>query len=69
VSDLRQLRHDLRGAANTLILCAASLRYANRQEQLEFLDDIEKAAEKCVETLDSLEAMPEHFEHGADDPQ
>jgi hypothetical protein len=66
---VRKLRHDLRGAANMLMLCTASLRYGNREEQLEFLGEIEKATDKFIDLLDSLEALPEHFAAEADDSQ
>ena len=61
-STLRQLRHDVRGRANTLMLCMAALPLAgNQAEKLEFVDEIIKATETLVETLDELEALPEHF--------
>ena len=68
-NDLRQLQHDLRGSVNILMLCVASLRHADRELQLEFLDNIVKAADKTIALLDVLETMPEHFSAGAEDPQ
>jgi hypothetical protein len=62
---LRQLRHDLRGRANTLLLCTSALPHASDdQEKLEYLNEISLAAEKLVVLLDQLESMPEHFEAG-----
>jgi hypothetical protein len=67
---IRQLRHDLRGRANTLLLCTSALPHTTEQsEKLEYLDEIIIAAEKLVGVLDQLEAMPEHFAAGATDTQ
>jgi hypothetical protein len=60
---LRQLRHDLRGKANTLMLCTAALPLADSaDERLEFVNEIIRAADTLLGILDQLEAMPEHFE-------
>jgi hypothetical protein len=67
--DVRQLRHDLRGSVNIVMLSIASLRHADRDEQLEFLEEISKVADQTIELLDLLEALPEHFVADADDPQ
>jgi hypothetical protein len=61
-SNLRQLRHDLRGRANTLLLCTSALPHASdRDEKLEYLDEILIASDNLVELLDRLETMPEHY--------
>lgn len=60
-STLRQLRHDLRGRANALMLCASALPYAaDDMERLEFVDEVLLAADKLVAVLDKLESLPEH---------
>jgi len=59
--NLRQLRHDLRGRANALVLCAAALSLASDdQERLEFVNEVELAADKLITVLDNLEALPDH---------
>jgi hypothetical protein len=67
--DLRQLRHDLRGSVNILMLCAASLRHADAAQQLEFLEEIILATDRTLVLLDELEALPEHFASDMDEPQ
>jgi hypothetical protein len=63
ISPLRQLRHDLRGRANALMLCASALPLAiDDQERLEFIDEVLVSADKLLDVLDQLEAMPEHAE-------
>ena len=59
--DVQQLRHDLRGGANSLMLCCAALQYGDLDEKLEFLDEIESAADRVIELIDLLEQMPQHF--------
>jgi len=60
-ANLRQLRHDLRGRANALVLCAAALSLASDdQERLEFVSEVELAADKLITVLDRLEALPEY---------
>ncbi len=59
--NLRQLRHDLRGRANALVLCAAALSLASDdQERLEFVSEVELAADKLIVVLDRLEALPDY---------
>jgi hypothetical protein len=59
---LRELRHDLRGQANALILSAAAMHLAeNKREAVEFIDGVIGAADKVLTLLDRLEAMPEHW--------
>jgi hypothetical protein len=60
-SALRQLRHDLRGNANCLMLCTAALMHSEKDEAMEFIDEIISSTDKIIASLDSLEAMPEHF--------
>ena len=58
---LRQLRHDLRGRANALMLCTSALPYAtDDMERLEFVDEVLLAADKLIAVLDKLESLPEH---------
>ena len=65
-SNLRQLRHDLRGRANTLLLCTSALPHASDlDEKLEYLDEILIATDNLVELLDRLETMPEHYSGAA----
>jgi hypothetical protein len=60
-ANLRQLRHDLRGRANALVLCTAALSLASDdQERLEFVTEVELAADKLITVLDRLEALPEY---------
>ena len=59
---LRQLRHDLRGRANTMLLCVSALPLAlDENERLEFVDEISIAADKLLVVLDQLEEHPSHF--------
>jgi hypothetical protein len=59
---IRQLRHDLRGRANTLLLCTSALPHASdKDEKLEYLDEIIIATDKLVSLLEELESKPEHF--------
>jgi hypothetical protein len=53
----KQLRHDLRGHANTVFLCTLALGVTeSRNEQLEYLGEIISGAESFVATLDQFEA-------------
>jgi hypothetical protein len=62
MTPLRQLRHDLRGRANTLFLCTSALPLAQTtDERLEFVGEIIRATDSLLSVLDKLEAMPEHF--------
>ena len=66
---IRQLRHDLRGRANTLLLCTSALPHTTEtSEKLEYLDEIVIAAEKLVGLLDQLEAMPDEVAAPPTDP-
>ena len=57
-TDVRALRHDIRGRMNALVLCASALdETLPSHEAVEFLTHIEKTAEKLVALLDQLEAM------------
>ena len=57
-SDIRALRHDLRGRMNALVLCASALDDTlPLHEALEFLNHIEKTTDKLVALLDRLEAV------------
>jgi hypothetical protein len=59
---LRQLRHDLRGDANTMVLCASALSLVdNQDERLEIIDEIVQSADKLLAVLDQLEATPGNF--------
>jgi len=58
---VRELRHDLRGSANCLILCCTALPHCEEDEQVEFLDEMIRATDKFIEILDTLHTMPEHF--------
>ncbi len=62
-TDVRQLRHDLRGRANTVMLCVSALPYAaDPREQLEYLDEIERAADRFIAVLDQLDTMSGHWQ-------
>jgi hypothetical protein len=55
-TDIRSLRHDIRGRLNALVLCASALDDSMPvNEAVEFLTHIEQTAEKLVELLDQLE--------------
>jgi hypothetical protein len=59
-SEWSRLRHDLRSAFNNVRLCLAALETeTDPAERIQWLDYIEKAAEKCVQTLEQIERMPE----------
>jgi hypothetical protein len=45
------------------MLCASALPLAiDDQERLEFIDEVLVSADKLLDVLDQLEAMPEHAE-------
>ena len=55
---LRRIRHDLRGAYNELRLCAEVLRLeADGAAALEWLDLIERAAERCDALVVELDRL------------
>ena len=58
-SDFTRLRHDLRNKINALRLSVSALEIAeNDQETLEWLDTIERAADRLAELLpDDLDLM------------
>ena len=44
------------------MLCTSALPLAsNKQERLEFVDEIIRASDMVVESLDHLEQMPDHW--------
>lgn len=56
--DLKQARHDLKGRINALKLCISAFEVlGSREEELEFLDMIEQAAERTTAALDRYEAI------------
>ena len=58
--DLRKARHDLKGRLNALKLCINAFEVLqSRQEELEFLDMIEQAADRTIIALDQFEAISE----------
>lgn len=61
---VKTLRHDLRGQLNSIMLCASVLPITeDHSEKLQFVDEIILAAEKGIEILDQLDALPpEAFE-------
>jgi hypothetical protein len=60
---VRQLRHDLRGQVNTLVLSAAALTVADDdRDRIEFLRSIETAADKLLAVLDQLDSLPGAFD-------
>lgn len=61
MNSLRELRHDLCGRANTLLLSACAFPLAtDDNERLEFINDIVAAADHILVALDKLEALPEY---------
>ena len=55
---LRRLRHDIAGAYNELRLCTEVLRVEkDRQQALEWLDLIERAADRCASVAAELESL------------
>lgn len=58
--EVRRLRHDLRGQLNTMMLCSAVLAITTEQQELlQFVDEIIKAADRGVELIDEIGALPE----------
>ena len=57
-SELRTVRHDLRGRMNALLLCATALDHdLPLDEQIEFLNHVEQTIEKLLTLLDRLEQI------------
>ena len=57
-SELRTVRHDLRGRMNALLLCATALdQDLPLDEQIEFLNHVEQTIEKLLTLLDRLEQI------------
>ena len=60
ISEWSRLRHDLRSGFNNVRLCLAALETeSDPAEQVQWLEYIEKAADKCVQTLEEIERMPD----------
>jgi hypothetical protein len=58
---LRQLRHDLLGRANALVLCVSAIPLASdTAERLQFIDEVIRSSDNLVTALDELEASPEY---------
>jgi hypothetical protein len=56
--DLKQARHDLKGRINALKLCISAFEVLESpQEELEFLDLIEQAAERTTLALDQFVSL------------
>ena len=65
-SDIRKLRHNLRGRLNALKLCVSALEILeNDQERVEFLEMIEQSSDKTAEALDAMLAAMGDGETGA----
>jgi hypothetical protein len=55
-----RLRHDLRSAFNNIRLCTAAFETeTDPREQLQWLNFIESAADKCIETVEQIERLGE----------
>ena len=53
-----RLRHDLRSGFNNVRLCVAAFETeTDPAEQLQWLAYVEKAADKCLDTLDLIEQL------------
>jgi hypothetical protein len=53
---LRQIRHDLRGRINAMQLCISALPVAaDKNEAIEFIDDVIKLTDRVAELVDQLE--------------
>jgi hypothetical protein len=58
-NNLSELRHAVRGTINALNLCVTAFDLPSEtSEKLEFLNDIECAAEKLAELCAELDALP-----------
>ena len=66
ISEWSRLRHDLRSGFNNVRLCLAALETeTDPSEQVQWLQYIENAADKCLQTLEQIERMPEPAENQA----
>ena len=55
---LKQARHNLRGKLNALKLCVSAMEMLRtRAEVLEFLDMIDKAADRTLVAMDQFDAV------------
>jgi hypothetical protein len=62
---LSPLRHEIRGMLNAMRLCVAALgKPVPTPDKLEFLDDVELAADRLIALLDELIALPLPAEAG-----
>ena len=53
-----RLRHDLRSAFNNVRLCVAAFETEHDPgEQVQWMDYVEKAVDKCLITLDQIERL------------
>jgi hypothetical protein len=53
-----RLRHDLRSAFNNVRLCVAAFETEeDAAEQVQWMNYVEKAADKCLATLDQIEQL------------
>ena len=58
--DLKQARHNLRGKLNALKLCVSALEMLRTEaDLLEFLEMVDKSADRTVAALDQFEAVSE----------
>jgi hypothetical protein len=58
---LRQLRHDLLGRANALVLCVSAIPLASDDaERVQFLDEVIRSTDNLLVALDQLEASPQY---------
>lgn len=55
---LRQIRHDLRGRINAMQLCISALPVAaDKNEAIEFIDDVIKLCDRVSELMDQLDQV------------
>ena len=53
-----RLRHDLRSAFNNVRLCVAAFETeTDSAEQVQWMNYVEKAVDKCLTTLDQIEKL------------
>jgi len=58
--DLKQARHNLRGKLNALKLCVSALEMLRTEaDLLEFLEMVDKSADRTVAALHQFEAVSE----------
>jgi hypothetical protein len=66
--DVRRIRHELRGCANTMMLCTSALPHsADHAERLQYIDEVLNATQSIVRLLDELEACSEHTQADCSD--